>query len=174
MDHKYKTLLRNMDHVKFIMTEMGMKKIFKLRNLNYTNYFIMGSLETIKFAMGMRIYNQIVWFSSFTFHFDGRKSAKWHLQQSLRMVWTDTRSGQFIVLLWKLQSDIIETELFLEERLHWRYGLHWCLSLLNPFPFLFLPINSQLLRIQRTASKYTNIGSVFYFDLALRAILAVR
>lgn len=52
MDHKYKTLLRDMN-IKFIMTEVSMKSIFKLLQLNYTNFFIMGKLETIQHVISM-------------------------------------------------------------------------------------------------------------------------
>lgn len=52
MDHKYKTLFRDIN-INYVMTEIKMKSILKLVSLNYTNFFIMGNLETIKHVMGM-------------------------------------------------------------------------------------------------------------------------
>lgn len=53
MDHKYKSLFRDMN-INFVMTEIGMKPIYKLLSLNYTNFFIMGNLKTIKHVLGMK------------------------------------------------------------------------------------------------------------------------
>lgn len=51
MDHKYKSLFRDIN-INYVMTEMKIKSMFKLIRLNYTNFFIMGNLETIKYVLG--------------------------------------------------------------------------------------------------------------------------
>lgn len=51
MDHKYKSLFRGIN-INYVMTEIKIKSIFKLIGLNYTNFFIMGHLETIQYVLG--------------------------------------------------------------------------------------------------------------------------
>lgn len=52
MDHKYKVLLDKVP-TRHIITEIASpEQIIRLRKLDITNFFILGSLETIKNVLG--------------------------------------------------------------------------------------------------------------------------
>jgi glutamate receptor, ionotropic, invertebrate len=56
MDHKYKALLQNIP-TRHVITAIGNEQergeqIEKLRNLDINNFFILGSLPSIKFVLG--------------------------------------------------------------------------------------------------------------------------
>lgn len=56
LDHKYKALLQNIP-TRHVITEIAKKadlpkQIENLRNLDISNYFILGNLESIKLVLG--------------------------------------------------------------------------------------------------------------------------
>lgn len=52
MDHKYKTLLRNVK-AKHIITEFeNAEQIIRLRKLDFNNFFVLGSLESVRNVLG--------------------------------------------------------------------------------------------------------------------------
>lgn len=52
VDHKYKALLQNIQ-TKHIITEIASPdQIIKMRKLGITNYFVLGSLESIENVLG--------------------------------------------------------------------------------------------------------------------------
>lgn len=59
MDHKYKALLQNVPtrHVITAITNPAdrMQQISKLRNLDINNFFILGSLQSIKDVLGVYV-----------------------------------------------------------------------------------------------------------------------
>lgn len=59
LDHKYKALLQNIP-TRHVITEIGPKadlpkQIENLRNLDINNFFLLGSLESIKSVLGKHV-----------------------------------------------------------------------------------------------------------------------